>query len=496
MTEPTPTDSAQLVVDDELVDAVADLVEAGHRGLVLNLVADLRGADVASLLQHLPPDLARVAFRWLPEEITSRALPELESAERIDLLDGLSTADLVALIDPLATDDQADVLADVDVTQADDVLVRLEDASDVEALLSYGEDTAGGLMATEVVAVPTAATVAEATEAVRQQAEAVDPVFSVYAVDDEGRLVGVVSLKRLLLSRADRPVAEIAETDVVSVEPDLDQEEVARIMERYDLVALPVVSAGGRLLGRITIDDIVDVIRDEAEEDLQRAVGITGEEELSSSVFAISRGRLIWLLLGLVGAYVSGLVIVGFEDALQVAPVLALFIPIVMAMAGNAGIQSSAIAVQGLASGDLWRGDLVAADRQGAGGRAHQRRRAGGRAGRHRHRLRLRRQHRPVGADGGARAPDRDRALDADRGDGAARAQPRRHRPGARDGAVHHGLERHPGLDDLLRHRDAALSVRFRVRALAGPGRMDPGVLRVPKAGPNLKCSVGANPEP
>ena len=359
LTEPTPTDSAQLVVDDELVDAVADLVEAGHRGLVLNLVADLRGADVASLLQHLPPDLARVAFRWLPEEITSRALPELESAERIDLLDGLSTADLVALIDPLATDDQADVLADVDITQADDVLVRLEDASDVEALLSYDEDTAGGLMATEVVAVPTAATVAEATEAVRQQAEAVDPVFSVYAVDDDGRLVGVVSLKRLLLSRADRPVAEIAETDVVSVEPDLDQEEVARIMERYDLVALPVVSAGGRLLGRITIDDIVDVIRDEAEEDLQRAVGITGEEELSSSVFAISRGRLIWLLLGLVGAYVSGLVIVGFEDALQVAPVLALFIPIVMAMAGNAGIQSSAIAVQGLASGDLWRGDLL-----------------------------------------------------------------------------------------------------------------------------------------
>ncbi len=146
---------------------------------------------------------------------------------------------------------------------------------------------------------------------------------------------------------------------MVSVEPDLDQEDVARIMERYDLVALPVVSAGGRLLGRITIDDVMNVIREEAEEDLQRAVGITGEEELSSSVFAVSRGRLVWLLLGLVGAYVSGLVIVGFEDALQMAPVLALFIPIVMAMAGNAGIQSSAIAVQGLASGDLWRGDLA-----------------------------------------------------------------------------------------------------------------------------------------
>ena len=351
--------ATQVVVDDELVDVVAELVGAGHRGHVLNLVADLRSADVATLLQHLPPDLARVAFRWLPEDITSPALPELDSAERVDLLDGLSTEDLVALIDPLATDDQADVLADVDVTQADDVLVQLEDAHDVEALLSYADDTAGGLMATEVVAVPTTATVAEATEAVRSNADAVDPVFAVYAVDPEGRLAGVIPLKRLLLSPASRPVAEIAETDVVSVEPDLDQEEVARIMERYDLVALPVVSAGGRLLGRITIDDVVDVIREEAEEDLQRAVGITGEEELSSSVFAVSRGRIIWLMLGLAGAYVSGLVIVGFDEALRVAPVLALFIPIVMSTAGNAGIQSSAIAVQGLASGDLWRGDLA-----------------------------------------------------------------------------------------------------------------------------------------
>ncbi|WP_420454519.1 magnesium transporter [Rubrivirga sp.] len=357
MSDPVP--DAPPLVDDDLVDAVADLVEAGHRGHVLNLVAELRPADVAALLQHLPPDLARVAFRWLPDDVTSRTLPELESAERVDLLDGLSTTELVTLIDPLASDDQADVLADVDVTQADDVLVQLEDAVDIEALLSYAEDTAGGLMATEVVAVPLTATVAEATEAVRANADAVDPVFAVYAVDADDRLAGVVPLKRLLLTPAATPVSEIAETDLVSVEPDLDQEDVARIMERYDLVALPVVSAGGRLLGRITIDDVMNVIREEAEEDLQRAVGITGEEELSSSVFAVSRGRLVWLLLGLVGAYVSGLVIVGFEEALQVAPVLALFIPIVMAMAGNAGIQSSAIAVQGLASGDLWRSDLA-----------------------------------------------------------------------------------------------------------------------------------------
>ena len=351
LSEPRP-----VVVDEAFVDDVEVLVETGQEGHVLNLVADLRSADLADLLSHLPPELARVLFRWLPEAETADALPDLESSERIDLLDGLTTPELVSLIDRLDTDDQADVLADVDLSQADAVLVQLEDSAEVEALLSYPEDSAGGLMGVEYVAVPMTSTVAEATEAVRSTD--VNRVHVVYAVDEEGRLQGVVPLKRLLLARADANVYDIATTDVVSCEPDLDQEDVARIMERYDLVALPVISSGGRLLGRITIDDIVDVIRDEAEEDLQRAVGITGEEELSSSVFAISRGRLVWLLLGLVGAFVSGLVIVRFEEALQVAPVLALFIPIVMAMAGNAGIQSSAIAVQGLASGDLWRSDL------------------------------------------------------------------------------------------------------------------------------------------
>ena len=344
---------------DELVVAVRDLVEQGDRAGVLAAVGDLRAADLADLIGHLPDEAGRLVFRWLPDAETAEALPELESAERAELLEDLSTPELVGLIDRLDTDDAADVLADVDAERADTVLEQLEDAADVSALLSYPEDTAGGLMGTEYVAVHEGATMTEATEAVRAQVEADDPVYVVYAVDDDGRLVGVVPLKRLLLSRAGRTLGEVATREPVSVQPDLDQEEVARVMERYDLVALPVVSESGRLLGRITIDDVVDVIRDEADEDLQRAVGITGDEELSSSVFAISRGRLVWLLLGLVGAYVSGLVIVGFEEALQLAPVLALFIPIVMAMAGNAGIQSSAIAVQGLASGDLWRGDLA-----------------------------------------------------------------------------------------------------------------------------------------
>ena len=362
MTE-TTAPTAPPEVDEELVRNVAALLEAEQRGMVLNLVADLRPADLAQIVAHLPLADARTLFSWIPPARLADALPEFESALRGDLLDDLTAPEIVDLLDRLETDDQADVLGDLAETDAhtvEQVLPQLEDALDVRQLLTYDEETAGGLMSTDYVAVRAQATVAEATEEVRRCAESIDPVYVVYVVDDTGGLVGVVPLKRLLLSPARARLADLADDDdVVAVEPHLDQEDVARIMERYDLVALPVVSTEGRLLGRITIDDVVDVIREEAEEDLQRAVGITGEEELSSSIFSVSRGRLVWLLLGLAGAYVSGLVIVGFEEALQVAPVLALFIPIVMAMAGNAGIQSSAIAVQGLASGDLWSSDLV-----------------------------------------------------------------------------------------------------------------------------------------
>ncbi len=349
---------APIEVDERLVGDVDALLRDGQRGAVLNLVVDLHPADVAQLIRHLPDDTGSTLFDWLPEEQAGQALTEMESARRADLLEEWAPADIAAALDEVDTDDAADVLGDLPAAVAQEVLPQLEDAAEVEGLMGFAEDTAGGLMETEYVAVPESATVAEATEALRRCAEDVDPVYVVYVTDPAGRLVGTVGLKRLVLARASAPVTSIMEPDVLSVEPDLDQEEVARIMERYDLVALPVVS-GGRLLGRILIDDVVTVIREEAEEDLQRASGIAGEEEISSSVFAISRGRLVWLLIGLVGALLSGFVIRGFEGALEEAAVLAMFIPIVMAMAGNAGIQSSAIAVQGLAAGELWSSDLA-----------------------------------------------------------------------------------------------------------------------------------------
>ncbi len=350
---------AAIAVDEELVDRVELLIEDEQKETVLRLVADLHPADVARLLQHLPAESSETLFQWLPSEQSSAVLPELESAQRADFLEDVPAGELVELLDRMDTDDAADVLADVNEDVVDEVVRRLEDADEVGALLGYAEDTAGGLMETDFVAVRSYATVAEATEEVRRMAEDVDDPYVVYVVDDEGRLSGLVPLKRLLLARANAVIGDIADSEFERVHPNLDQEEVAHIMDRYDLIVVPVVDEVGHLLGRITIDDIVDVIREEAEEDLQRISGITGDEEFSASVFSISRGRILWLLLGLCGAYTSGLVLVGFENALQVAPVLVLFVPVVMSMAGNAGIQSSAIAVQGLASGTLWGSNIL-----------------------------------------------------------------------------------------------------------------------------------------
>jgi len=349
--------SGLLELDESVVDDIVALLADGQRGMVLNLVADLYPADVALLLRHLPATEAKQLFRWLPPEVASDTLMELEDAYRADLLKELSTTALTDLLDALDTDDTVDVLADLPDELALQLLPDLKDTEDLIELLEYGEETAGGLMAREYVSVPPDWTLQEATEEVRRNADAVDEVYTAYVVDADGLLVGVVSLKQLLLSSATVPVRDIMETDFISVSVDVDQEEVGQLVQRYDLLSVPVVDEAGRMLGRITIDDVVDVIRDEAAEDIQLMSGLTGEEETVDTVMQVSRGRLPWLVVGLVGSGLSGLVIGTFEGTLQQAVVLATFIPIVTAMGGNAAVQSAAIAVQGLGSGELWLRD-------------------------------------------------------------------------------------------------------------------------------------------
>ena len=347
-----------LEVDADLIDDIASLIDADQRGMVLNILTDLHPADLASIVSHLAKDEALKVLEWLPVETAADVLAELEDDFRADVVENMQPERLTAMIDELDSDDAADVLADLPSDMAKQILPELEDHDDVKELLSYGEDTAGGLMAAEFVAVKADFTVAIATEEVREHAEKVRDIFVLFVLDDFERLIGVVNMKNLLLSHADVLIGTIMATDYVSVTTDMDQEEVARLMERYDLVTLPVTDKGGCLVGRITIDDIVDVIREEAEEDIQRMSGVAGGEEHTDSVMRIVRGRLPWLLMGLAGATMAATVILLFEETLAAAAILASFIPIVMATAGNAGIQSSAIAVQGLASGDVWATDI------------------------------------------------------------------------------------------------------------------------------------------
>jgi len=350
--------SPGLDLDSELVDNLETLIEESQRGMVLNILSDLHPADMADLLMHLDRDNADTLFHWLPTEVAGEVLAELDDEYRTSLLEELPNERITELIDELDTDDAVDVLADLPQEIADKVIPGLEYAADVQELLGYDEETAGGRMATELVYVHESATVAEATEEVRRNAENVDIIYAIFVVDDHERLVGYVSMKRMLLSPSRASIQDIMNTDVVSVNTSVDQEDVARLMERYDLVSMPVVDHDGCLVGRITIDDIVDVIREEAEEDMQRMSGVAGGEEASDSVLRIVRGRLPWLLAGLLGASCAAAVILAFEESLAKASILASFIPIVMATAGNAGIQSSAIAVQGLASGDVWASDF------------------------------------------------------------------------------------------------------------------------------------------
>ena len=337
------------------VDEIRILIDSGDEKEIKVLVQDLHPADIAEILAVLNLDEAMFVYLLLDPHLASDVLVEIPDDERNKLVNALPP-DVIArqYIEFMDSDDAADILGSLDEEVKNSVLNEIEDmevAGDIVDLLEYDEDTAGGIMAKELVTVNENWTVATCLKEISRQAEDVDDIYYVYVVDDSNKLKGVLSFKKLLLNNTNTRISNLYNQEVKAVETDTPQEEVARMMEKYDLVAIPVVDDIGRLKGRITFDDVIDVMREEAERDYQMVSGIVGDVVPGDKVWTLTRARFPWLLIGLTGGILGARVIGANESALQVVPAMAFFIPLIAAMAGNVGVQSSSIVVQSIASG-------------------------------------------------------------------------------------------------------------------------------------------------
>jgi len=341
----------------EFIEQIRLLIEQKDEAALTELIKDLHPADIAEIYEELSIEEAKFLYFLLDDDTAADVLIELEEEDRLRFLKALPSEVIARrFIDKMDSDDAADVLSELDEERQREVLSFLDDisvAGDIVDLLNYEEDTAGSLMAKELIKVKESWNIVTCLRSMRRQVEDVDEVYFVYVVDNDGILKGTLSLKKMLLSGTDTLVRDIYNPDVISVSAEVHSEEVANIMDKYDLVVLPVIDSLGRLVGRITIDDVVDFIREEAEKDYQLASGITEDVEASDSVWRHTRARIPWLMIGLVGGLFGSRVISIFEGNIADHPEVAFFMPLIAAMGGNVGIQSSAIMVQSIASGNL-----------------------------------------------------------------------------------------------------------------------------------------------
>ncbi|WP_024769893.1 magnesium transporter [Aquimarina macrocephali] len=353
----------QFKVSNELIEQVRHLIREEGDTRLREMLSEIHFADVAEIISELGLSEATYLIKLLDSEKTSEALMELEEDFRERILENLSAKEIAEELEEMATDDAADIVAELPDDRAEKVIAEIEDekrAEDIKELLTYDEDTAGGLMAKELVMVKETWTVAGCVREMRRQAENVTRVHSIYVVDKDEKLKGRLSLKDLLTASAKTHISEVYIPKVDSVDVDTEGEEVARIMQKYDLEAIPVVDKENVLVGRVTIDDIVDFIKDEAEKDYQLAAGISQDVEADDNVWELTRARLPWLILGLFGGLGSVFIMQGFEGVMTNPRIRDLFFytPLIAAMAGNVGVQSSAIIVQGLAN-NVVKGSLL-----------------------------------------------------------------------------------------------------------------------------------------
>ena len=346
----------QFQLTTDFLNTIEQLISVQDGNALRELLNDYHFADIAEILEELDSDDATYLIKLLGSEITSEALMEVDDDVREKILSRLSPQEIADELQEMDTDDAADVVAELDEDRQQEVIGQLEDvnlAADIVELLKYDEDTAGALMAKELVRVKETWTVAGCVREMRRQAKNVTRVHSIYVTNKQGQLTGRLSLKDLLTAAEGAHISDIFIPKVDYVTIHTENEEVARIMQKYDLEAIPVVDENGILVGRITIDDIVDFIKEEADKDYQMAAGISQDVEADDSVWQLTRARLPWLVLGLFGGLGSVYIMQGFEEALEKFPILFFFTPLIAAMAGNVGVQSSAIIVQGLANDNV-----------------------------------------------------------------------------------------------------------------------------------------------
>lgn len=328
-------------------------LENGDTDFITQSLDGVNPADISELLEEFDADESKRVVDLLGTEVGAEILVDLDEDTQAEFLDNFSPEEIAAFVDLMDSDDGVDVINGLPIQRREAVIASVENqekAGYILDLLRYDEDVAGGLMAKELIAANLNWTIQQCIEEIRKQGEKVEKVYSVYVVDDEGRLLGRVSLKRIILSDGNALVADILDEDIVSVDTYTEGEEVTLLMQKYDLDALPVVNVKGKLVGRITIDDAIDVITEQADEDRQMMTGISGDVEEADSVWILSKARLPWLVIGLVGGLLGAKFISLFEADIAAIPAMAFFIPLITATGGNVGIQSSSIVVQSLAS--------------------------------------------------------------------------------------------------------------------------------------------------
>ena len=348
----------------EYLGHIRNIIQQGDVELARKELSELHPADIAELYQELELDEAEFLFKLLDEDTAADVLMELDEDDRLKLLNDMPAEEIAKQIDHLDTDDAVDIIQQLDEEERDEILAHIDDveqAGDIIDLLKYDEDTAGGLMGTEMIVVNENWSMPECIKQMRMQAEDMDEIYYVYVVDDDYKLRGVFPLKKMITHPSVSKIKHVMEVDPVSVKADTPIDEVALDFEKYDLVAMPVVDSIGRLLGRITVDDVMDQVRDSSERDYQLASGLSSDVESNDSLLKQTRSRLPWLLIGVIGGIGNSLILGNFETGFATNPAMALFIPLIGGTGGNVGIQSSAIVVQGLANGSL---DIKSSARQ------------------------------------------------------------------------------------------------------------------------------------